>query len=48
VSGRVTIVKTSDKGGVKVVGKERTVRVDGWEIRQLLNLRDTLFRVRTK
>ena len=48
VSGRVTIVKSSDKGGVKVVGKERTVRVDGWEIRQLLSLRDTLFRVKTK
>jgi stage II sporulation protein D len=48
VSGRVTIVKSPGKGGVKVVGKERTVRLDGWEIRQLLSLRDTLFRVKTK
>lgn len=48
VSGRVTVVKTPDKGGVKIVGAKRTVRVDGWDIRQLLNLRDTLFRVKAK
>lgn len=46
VSGRVTVVKSSDRGGVKIVGSRRTVRQDGWEIRSVLSLKDTLFRVR--
>ena len=43
VSGRVTVVRASGGGGVKIVGTNRTVRVDGWDIRSALGLRDTLF-----
>jgi SpoIID/LytB domain protein len=46
VSGRVTVVKSSSAGGVRIVGKSKTVRADGWDIRSALSLRDTLFRVR--
>jgi stage II sporulation protein D len=46
VSGRVTVVKTGNRGGVKIVGSRKTVRKSGWEIRNLLGLKDTLFRVR--
>jgi SpoIID/LytB domain protein len=46
VSGRVTVVKSSDAGGVRIVGTNKTVRVDGWDVRSTLDLRDTLFRVR--
>jgi SpoIID/LytB domain protein len=45
VSGRVTIVKSADEGGAKIVGQQKTVRADGWEIRNALNLKDTLFEV---
>lgn len=46
VSGRVTVVKSSGEGGVKIVGSERTVRVSGWDVRSALGLKDTLFRVK--
>jgi SpoIID/LytB domain protein len=46
VSGRVTVVKSPDEGGVKIVGAEKTVRVSGWDVRGALGLKDTLFRVR--
>lgn len=45
VSGRVTVVKSPDEGGVKIVGADRTVRVSGWDVRSALGLKDTLFRV---
>lgn len=45
VSGRVTVV-TSDGGGVKIVGSDKTVRTSGWSIRSVLGLKDTLFRVK--
>lgn len=44
VSGRVTVVKSTG-GGVRLVGSQGTVRVDGWSIRSALGLKDTLFRV---
>lgn len=46
VSGRVTVVKGPDRGGVRIVGSKKTVRTSGWSLRSVLNLRDTLFRVR--
>jgi len=46
VSGRVTVVKSSDRGGVKIVGSRNTYRQDGWDIRSVLSLKDTLFRIR--
>jgi stage II sporulation protein D len=46
VSGRVTIVKGPRRGGVKVVGSARTVRVSGNAVKSALGLNDTLFRVR--
>lgn len=45
VSGRVTVVKSDDKGGAKIVGSSKTVRVDGWDLRSELGLKDTLFEV---
>ena len=45
VSGRVTVVKSSDRGGVKIVGSKNTVRKDGWDIRSVLALKDTLFKI---
>jgi stage II sporulation protein D len=45
VSGRVTVVQSADQGGVKIVGGQKTVRADGWEVRNALGLKDTLFRV---
>ncbi len=48
VSGRVTVVKSATRGGVRIVGGRDTVRVDGWDIRSVLSLKDTLFRVRFK
>jgi SpoIID/LytB domain protein len=47
VSGRVTVVKNATEGGVKIVGSAKTVRADGWDIRQALGLKDTLFRLST-
>ena len=48
VSGRVTVVKSSRRGGVKIVGSNKTVRKSGWDIRSALSLKDTLFRVRVE
>jgi SpoIID/LytB domain protein len=45
VSGRVTVVKSPDKGGARIVGSDQTVRVSGWSLRSALGLKDTLFRV---
>jgi SpoIID/LytB domain protein len=46
VSGRVTIVKSSSRGGVRIAGTARTVRVSGWSIRSALSLKDSWFRVK--
>jgi SpoIID/LytB domain protein len=46
VSGRVTVVKSDDKGGARIVGSNKTVRESGWSLRSALGLKDTLFRVR--
>ena len=46
VSGRVTVVKGQDRGGVKIVGSRNTYRESGWDIRSVLSLKDTLFKVR--
>lgn len=48
VSGRVTVVKSQDRGGVKIVGSRNTYRDSGWDMRSLLSLKDTLFSVRYK
>jgi SpoIID/LytB domain protein len=45
VSGRVTVVKGPDRGGVRIVGSRRTVRASGWSTRSALGLKDTLYRV---
>lgn len=45
VSGRVTVVKPNNTGGAKVIGSNKTERVDGWSLRSALSLKDTLFRV---
>ena len=45
VSGRVTVVKGPDRGGVRIVGSNRTARASGWGIRTALGLKDSLFRV---
>ena len=45
VSGRVTVVKGEDRGGARIVGSTKTVRVSGWSMRSALGLKDTLFRV---
>jgi SpoIID/LytB domain protein len=47
VSGRVTVVKGPNSGGVLIVGSHKTVRVSGWSVRAALGLKDTLFRVQT-
>jgi SpoIID/LytB domain protein len=44
VSGRVTVVD-GDRGGVRIVGSEKTVRASGWTVRSALGLKDTLFRI---
>ena len=46
VSGRVTVVKGPKRGGVKIVGSRNTYRDSGWDIRSVLSLKDTLFKVR--
>jgi SpoIID/LytB domain protein len=44
VSGRVTPVnETTNEGGVRIRGSNKTVRVDGWDFRVDLGLLDTLF-----
>ena len=45
VSGRVTVVKSATRGGVKIVGKVATRRESGWDVRSALGLKDTLFRI---
>ena len=45
VSGRVTVVKSDGSGGVRIVGRERTVRASGNQVKSALGLKDTLFRV---
>ena len=45
VSGRVTVVKPDNTGGVRIVGSNKTVRVSGWSIRSALALKDSLFRI---
>src|ERR671919_1517425 len=45
VSGRVTVVKPNNTGGVRIRGSRKTVRVSGWSVRSALGLKDTLFRV---
>jgi stage II sporulation protein D len=45
VSGRVTVVKGPDRGGVRIVGSNRTVRVSGSAVKSALGLNDTLFKV---
>jgi uncharacterized protein with LGFP repeats len=39
------VVQADGGGGVRIVGSRRTVRVDGWDIRSALGLRDTLFSI---
>jgi stage II sporulation protein D len=46
VSGRVTVVNANGRGGVRIIGSRQTVRESGWDVRNALGLRDTLFRVR--
>ncbi|MDQ3646692.1 MAG: SpoIID/LytB domain-containing protein, partial [Actinomycetota bacterium] len=46
VSGRVTVVKPDNTGGVRIEGSTKTVRVSGWSVRSALGLKDTLFRVK--
>lgn len=46
VSGRVTVVKSADRGGARIVGSNKVVRESGWSLRSALGLKDTLFRVR--
>jgi hypothetical protein len=48
VSGRVTVVKSNKRGGVRIVGSRNTFRDSGWDIRSVLSLKDTLFDVRYK
>jgi peptidoglycan hydrolase-like amidase len=45
VSGRVTVVKSPRRGGVRIAGSRKVARADGWSVRDALNLRDTWFRV---
>ncbi len=46
VSGRVTPVNEStNRGGVRIQGSKKTVRVDGWDFRVDMGLLDTLFYV---
>ena len=45
VSGRVTVVKPDNTGGVRIRGSRKTVRASGWSVRSALGLKDTLFRV---
>jgi SpoIID/LytB domain protein len=46
VSGRVTVVKSSDAGGVRIAGATKTVRASGYQVKSALGLKDTLFRVK--
>ncbi|MDQ3952051.1 MAG: hypothetical protein M3279_03650, partial [Actinomycetota bacterium] len=47
VSGRVTPVnEATNRGGVRIRGSKKTVRVDGWDFRVDFGLLDTLFYVK--
>ncbi|HEX2240974.1 MAG TPA: SpoIID/LytB domain-containing protein, partial [Actinomycetota bacterium] len=46
VSGRVTVVKAPDTGGVRIEGTDAVIRVSGWSTRSALGIKDTLYRVR--
>jgi len=46
VSKRVTVVKGPRRGGVKIEGSARTVKVSGSAVKSALGLRDTLFTVK--
>jgi SpoIID/LytB domain protein len=49
VSGRVTTVdRNNDTGGMRIVGSNKTVRLSGWETRQALGLKDSLFTVKVE
>jgi stage II sporulation protein D len=48
VSGRATVAKPAGRGGVRIVGSARTVRVDAWAVRAALDLNDTWFRFRVR
>jgi SpoIID/LytB domain protein len=48
VSGRVTVVKGPDRGGVRIVGSKRTVRASGTAVKSALSLKDSLFRVEVR
>ena len=43
VSKRVTVVFSKKRGGVKIVGEAATRRESGWDVRNALGLKDTLF-----
>lgn len=43
VSKRVTVVQADGGGGVRLVGSNKTVRADGWDVRSALALKDTMF-----
>ncbi|MGI8773632.1 MAG: SpoIID/LytB domain-containing protein [Actinomycetota bacterium] len=45
VSGRVTVVNADNTGGVRIAGSTKTHRASGWNVRQALGLKDSLFRV---
>lgn len=47
VSGRVTVVKPDDRGGVRITGSSKVVRRSGWDMRSVLGLKDSLFKVET-
>lgn len=46
VSGRVTIYRGAQGGGVRVVGSDATARVGGDTIRRILGLKSTLFTIK--
>lgn len=49
VSGRVTPVDdATNRGGVRIRGADKTVRVDGWDFRNDFGLLDTLFYVKVE
>ncbi len=44
-SGRVSVVRSADRGGARIVGANRTARASGMQVKSALGLKDTLFRV---
>jgi hypothetical protein len=41
-------VKSQTKGGVRIVGVDATRRESGWDVRNALSLKDTLFKIKIK